>query len=96
MLPTSILLATSIPLLVVPILIKYPVASATAFQEIFVSIRTSISLLIGLIILVHNGGRGIVCVVKLSVEQLLASPSSLYGVIVTSINVSSGKSVVKS
>ena len=95
-LPTSTLFTTSTPLDVVPTITKYPVAFGTAFQLKEVSIATSVALFNGVLKLVQTGGTGISSVLKLSSIQAVASPSPLYGVIVTKMSLSSGRSAAKS
>ena len=66
------------------IVMLYPVASATGFQEIFVSTAILVSVFTGTSNVVQFGTVGVAAtIVNVSVAQLRADPVALNGVIVT-------------
>ena len=90
-LPTSSAFNRSVAPVEVPALILYPVTVAMAFQLRSVVTKTSVALFNGLDKVVQLGRVAKVSVVNDSSPQLMASPTELYGVIVTYIVVASGK-----
>ena len=84
-LPTSTLFRISLAPEVVPIVNRYPSALETGFQVMSVPTSTSISPSKGAVNVVHVGIVDMVCVVKLSSAHPVASPTALYGTMVTKI-----------